>query len=389
MGAGTGRNEPCPCGSGRKYKKCCLEKDEKAARVNASPAARVSSLFARLPPEIAEEGVAAIELDEEGTAAAFDVLEGLLQPEAPLGHLRFDPDRFAEALTALGEEPPPDEDEALQKLFRAQIDPLADEAQTDIILGELERALVEDGLEQAERQAALVALVTTHMVLGQRPRQPRNAPFLELLFRVQLDELMADADVDFVALAEELDARRRIFDESEPSEALMAAYDAVEANVQTGDVPPLLTGDEYAWFLAATTAAMVAEDLGEADLEPRLRASIDAAGRALDPALRQRIRGRLVEDAADPELSDEERQDVAGLLALFDHDAASLVATVGVRDVGVWIRSNDELALFSALADDDAEPTVEVFDAYRAWLVEHDEDPRWLDGARELFFGAE
>ena len=22
-----GRNAPCPCGSGRKYKKCCLEKD--------------------------------------------------------------------------------------------------------------------------------------------------------------------------------------------------------------------------------------------------------------------------------------------------------------------------------------------------------------------------
>jgi len=22
-----GRNEPCPCGSGRKYKKCCLGKD--------------------------------------------------------------------------------------------------------------------------------------------------------------------------------------------------------------------------------------------------------------------------------------------------------------------------------------------------------------------------
>ena len=26
----TGRNEPCPCGSGKKYKKCCLEKDEQA-----------------------------------------------------------------------------------------------------------------------------------------------------------------------------------------------------------------------------------------------------------------------------------------------------------------------------------------------------------------------
>jgi hypothetical protein len=27
-----GRNEPCPCGSGKKYKRCCLAKDEQAAR---------------------------------------------------------------------------------------------------------------------------------------------------------------------------------------------------------------------------------------------------------------------------------------------------------------------------------------------------------------------
>lgn len=26
----TGRNDPCPCGSGRKYKHCCLEKDRAA-----------------------------------------------------------------------------------------------------------------------------------------------------------------------------------------------------------------------------------------------------------------------------------------------------------------------------------------------------------------------
>ena len=23
-----GRNDPCPCGSGQKYKRCCLEKDQ-------------------------------------------------------------------------------------------------------------------------------------------------------------------------------------------------------------------------------------------------------------------------------------------------------------------------------------------------------------------------
>ncbi len=29
----TGRNDPCPCGSGKKYKKCCMENDEEAARL--------------------------------------------------------------------------------------------------------------------------------------------------------------------------------------------------------------------------------------------------------------------------------------------------------------------------------------------------------------------
>ena len=35
-----GRNEPCHCGSGRKYKQCCLPKDEaEAAKVRAAAAA--------------------------------------------------------------------------------------------------------------------------------------------------------------------------------------------------------------------------------------------------------------------------------------------------------------------------------------------------------------
>ena len=38
-----GRNEPCPCGSGKKYKKCCLAKDEEAAR-KAKPAPAPASV---------------------------------------------------------------------------------------------------------------------------------------------------------------------------------------------------------------------------------------------------------------------------------------------------------------------------------------------------------
>jgi len=33
-----GRNDPCPCGSGKKYKKCCLAKDEEARREEAAAA---------------------------------------------------------------------------------------------------------------------------------------------------------------------------------------------------------------------------------------------------------------------------------------------------------------------------------------------------------------
>jgi len=37
--AAVGRNDPCHCGSGRKYKHCCLEKDEAKARTARAKAA--------------------------------------------------------------------------------------------------------------------------------------------------------------------------------------------------------------------------------------------------------------------------------------------------------------------------------------------------------------
>jgi hypothetical protein len=40
----VGRNDPCPCGSNKKYKKCCLAKDEaaRAAQLAAEAAARAA-----------------------------------------------------------------------------------------------------------------------------------------------------------------------------------------------------------------------------------------------------------------------------------------------------------------------------------------------------------
>ena len=53
-----GRNDPCHCGSGRKYKQCCLDTDEKAASA------------ARAEAAAAAEKAAASEPDGEGAAAA-------------------------------------------------------------------------------------------------------------------------------------------------------------------------------------------------------------------------------------------------------------------------------------------------------------------------------
>ncbi len=52
--ARPGRNEPCHCGSGRKYKQCCLEKDEaeaRQARAEAAAQAPVASPEAPVAPE--------------------------------------------------------------------------------------------------------------------------------------------------------------------------------------------------------------------------------------------------------------------------------------------------------------------------------------------------
>lgn len=42
--AKTGRNEPCPCGSGKKYKQCCLANDEAAERAAAKEPRRIGPL---------------------------------------------------------------------------------------------------------------------------------------------------------------------------------------------------------------------------------------------------------------------------------------------------------------------------------------------------------
>ena len=60
MEANLGRNDPCHCGSGKKYKQCCLAKDEEKARVaRAKAAAEAPAPAAEAPVTAAEEAAPA------------------------------------------------------------------------------------------------------------------------------------------------------------------------------------------------------------------------------------------------------------------------------------------------------------------------------------------
>jgi tetratricopeptide (TPR) repeat protein len=72
--AKIGRNDPCPCNSGKKYKKCCLAGDEAAAR--AARPAQPAAVAARRP-SLASHVQEHDELDEltEASNAVVDMVQ--------------------------------------------------------------------------------------------------------------------------------------------------------------------------------------------------------------------------------------------------------------------------------------------------------------------------
>lgn len=50
-----GRNDPCHCGSGRKYKHCCLDKDEATAHAKAETDAQAEAPADHTPETVATQ----------------------------------------------------------------------------------------------------------------------------------------------------------------------------------------------------------------------------------------------------------------------------------------------------------------------------------------------
>lgn len=63
-----GKNDPCHCGSGQKYKKCHLAADD-AARIATMNAAAAASAAKHAVPEEGEEGTATKRVDDRNLGA--------------------------------------------------------------------------------------------------------------------------------------------------------------------------------------------------------------------------------------------------------------------------------------------------------------------------------
>jgi tetratricopeptide (TPR) repeat protein len=69
--AKIGRNEPCPCGSGKKYKQCCLAKDA-AARSVPAVAAQTADHLPHHDPRLCQNCNANIDTAARGVVALID-----------------------------------------------------------------------------------------------------------------------------------------------------------------------------------------------------------------------------------------------------------------------------------------------------------------------------
>jgi tetratricopeptide (TPR) repeat protein len=85
--AKTGRNDPCPCGSGKKYKRCCVEKDEAAATAAAESSREAERVRSRSRlDELAFMDAAAEELTEASNSIVDLVHAGKLDEAEAAAH---------------------------------------------------------------------------------------------------------------------------------------------------------------------------------------------------------------------------------------------------------------------------------------------------------------
>lgn len=339
--AGRGRNDACHCGSGKKYKKCCLPADEAAERNNARPPLR----------------------DEEIIADAFERLGDLIA-EGPLSSLRFDQELLIAEIDRRfpkdgGMERALDVDSEALRL--ACLVNLATPAFFRLAKQEIAKAFrVARG---AERSALALAVEMVESALAGGFARNEN-PLADVVLQVQLAEILDDhreAQVE-----ERLEQLERWVEDHVPIEATAEwlktaaplrvepveqlreiAQDGVRSLVEV--VPPAFFRlDEWLLLQAAVLPSIGMS--GEEAAPANLTLLMDSASARINAIAGQefvrRIADRAIEDG------DEELRACA--VAFFRSPAMVTLATILAADeVCIWWRSDREKHAARKLSGED------------------------------------
>ncbi|HEY8042183.1 MAG TPA: SEC-C metal-binding domain-containing protein [Polyangiaceae bacterium] len=276
----VGRNDPCPCGSGKKYKKCCEGKDAAAA---ADPELAWRKQLEAAAPTMTAQQVQDLRLADLASLAyeSLTPVARLAAYRALLSHRRWDAaERALDAMASLGEDADGYRIELVDEAFRSRtlevarkhaarlteagvVDPLV-EAMTSVAsptrtsLSRLD-ALAEQGLREAPLFLFDIAdaLLTYYPALG------------VVAARGALTTERPEDSAMFLELIEE--ARDRLG--LPPNDPAAAVYDAIEELGRVGDGAPAseevverLTAEAQALRVRAREASA---KIGE--LESRLR----------------------------------------------------------------------------------------------------------------------
>jgi hypothetical protein len=266
-GQQVGRNDPCPCGSGKKYKKCCLPRQQEAAAARAraqgkaaedagKPATDAGKSGADADSPAADAGKSAGGAGQPGFGGVrpamlprmgleamqedTQTLGRLLQSDPELRKRRFHPARMATFLEPHSAHVPADLAERDRWIARRAHDFVAaehqragegEEAETIQVLKGLKEALLDAARRYRDDDARLRSLALGLLYHSSwSPELEEPHPLETMLFRLTLQETAVEQQTRaslLSSLGEDPDAlaRRLAAGDPEAAEAWQASFD--------------------------------------------------------------------------------------------------------------------------------------------------------------------
>ncbi len=321
----SSRNEPCPCGSGQKYKRCCLG-DARRAGWNAIPfplprrgrPTGVDEVTAEAA--VLAEDVLCCSNPLQRISEAMCLMREMFRDGGPLAALRWSWDEFVPVVERhifrVTQEV--EDMEARRALLFARCAPdLLDPGRVERFNQEFRRVLMTPELTPEERRALAMAVLGMRGVSRHPPYTSSRHHWLEWLMMAQVTEWAARRsrmqDAVGWALGEEpggargpgMSARAMQRAMEEPEELVAAVMDAAAADpelvelldkyahallrsIMEGRTPEVLYGEEWLWMTVVLREPMRLGPAGEAP-----EVDTDALLAQLDEEVKQAVLTRV------------------------------------------------------------------------------------------------